>query len=148
MAIETSKAAQCEAEIRALMEDWAEAVRQKDLDRLLSHYSPNLVAFDAWGPLRVDLPTMRDHWAQCFAGHDGAIGFEHHEVRIAAGETVAFAHVLIHMHGRLKNGPAHEFWGRGTIGFEKTDGQWCVTHEHASAPFDPMSGKTCTNLKP
>lgn len=52
------------------------------------------------------------------------------------------------MGGKMTNGVEHEFWGRGTIGFEKIDGRWLVTHEHASAPFDPMTGKACMDLKP
>ena len=147
MTLETEKATN-EAQIRALMEDWADAVRSKDIDRLLSHYALDMVAFDAWGPLRVDLPTMRTHWEQCFAGHDGPVGLEHHEVQITAGDDVAFVHCLICMHGKLRDGNEHTFWGRGTICFKKIDGRWLVTHEHASAPFDPMSGEACMNLEP
>ena len=136
-----------EAQIRSLMEAWADAVRRKDIEGVMANYAPEMVGFDAWGPLRIDVATYRDHWQQCFAGHEGPLELEHRDVVVTAGEDVAFVHCLINLRGTLRGGQRHSFWGRGTIGFRRIDGQWFVTHEHASAPFDPMTGQV-TNEGP
>lgn len=137
-----------EAHLRELISQWREAVCRKDIEGVMAHYAPDMVGFDAWGDLRIDVNTYRDHWQQCFAGHDGPIHIEHHDLHLAVGDNVAFCRCLIHMAGTLKDGTKNDFWGRGTICFQKIDGQWLVTHEHASAPFDPMTGQACTNLQP
>ena len=40
-----------EAEIRALIDDWAKAMRAKDVDGVMSHYAPDSVTFDLAPPL-------------------------------------------------------------------------------------------------
>ena len=137
-----------EATIRGLIDQWREAVCRKDLDALMAHYAPDMVSFDAWGELQNPLEVMREHWRMCFEGHDGPIAFTHHDLHLAVGDRVAFARTLVNMAGTLQDGTPHSFWGRGTICFEKIDGRWLVTHEHASAPFDPMTGSACTRLQP
>jgi ketosteroid isomerase-like protein len=39
-------------------------------------------------------------------------------------------------------------WLRATLGFRKIDGNWFVTHEHSSVPFEVESGKAAVTLKP
>ncbi|MBL8444372.1 MAG: hypothetical protein JNK52_10035, partial [Zoogloeaceae bacterium] len=41
-----------EAELRTQLEDWARAVRAKDIDRIFAHYAPDIVAFDAIAQLQ------------------------------------------------------------------------------------------------
>ena len=130
-----------ESEVAALLESRAEAIRRKDIEALMGCYAGEAVAFDAWGPLRVNAATMRDHWQQCFDGHEGPLRFEHRELAIRAGDGVAFAHCLIGLSGKLVDGPEHRFWGRGSLGLVKVEGAWRIVHEHASAPFDPYTGK-------
>jgi ketosteroid isomerase-like protein len=40
-----------EAQIRALVDDWARAIRAKDVDGVLRHYAPDLVHFSLAPPL-------------------------------------------------------------------------------------------------
>ena len=35
-----------------------------------------------------------------------------------------------------------------TMGLQKTDGVWVITHEHNSVPFDAESGKASLDLAP
>ena len=137
-----------EATIRELLGEWRDAVQRKDIEGVMANYAPDMVGFDAWGDLRIDVDTYRDHWMQAFAGHDGPIHIEHHDVHLVVGDGVAFCRCLVNMGGTLQDGTQHSFWGRGTICFEKRGGRWLVTHEHASAPFDPMTGRACTDLTP
>jgi len=46
-----------------------------------------------------------------------------------------------------KTGKAQQVTVRVTDVFHKVDGQWKVIHTHISAPMDPKTGLTQTNLK-
>jgi len=41
-----------------------------------------------------------------------------------------------------------DVWVRATVCFRKIDGQWKVTHEHISVPFDMETFKASVHLKP
>ena len=41
-----------EARIRERLEDWAKAVRAKDIERVISHYAPDILLFDLAPPLQ------------------------------------------------------------------------------------------------
>jgi ketosteroid isomerase-like protein len=41
-----------ESTIRRRVEEWVEAIRAKDIDRITSLYAPDLVSFDLTPPLR------------------------------------------------------------------------------------------------
>jgi len=60
--------------------------------------------------------------------------FEATELEITKGETVAFAHCLLHIGGSQE--PA----GRLTLGLEKARGEWLIAHEHHSYPMEVEQG--------
>jgi ketosteroid isomerase-like protein len=60
---------------------------------------------------------------------------------------VAFSHSLNHVTGENRNGPV-DGWVRVTVGYRKAGGNWLITHEHISMPFDMKTGKVPTDLKP
>ncbi|EAQ00133.1 hypothetical protein JNB_08179 [Janibacter sp. HTCC2649] len=37
-------------------------------------------------------------------------------------------------------------WVRATLGFERLDGRWIVTHDHESVPWDPETGQGVLTL--
>jgi len=39
--------------VRALLDDWSEAIRRMDIDRLMSLYAPDAVYFDLVPPLQI-----------------------------------------------------------------------------------------------
>jgi uncharacterized protein (TIGR02246 family) len=138
-----------EAQIRELVDNWVKAVRAKDIDGVMSHYAPDLLSFDVMPPLQyVGAEAYRKLWEMCFNEFQGSIGFEMRDLRISASDDVAFCHSLNRLTGTMKNGEKNDMWARATVGFRKIDGQWLVTHEHASVPFDPESGKASLDLKP
>ena len=50
MALNEAKA-NCETQIRVLLEDWVTAIRAKDVERAVSLYAPDVVSFDLAPPL-------------------------------------------------------------------------------------------------
>jgi uncharacterized protein (TIGR02246 family) len=144
---ETSTA-NAEPEIRALMNDWLKVVRASDVNGIMSHYAPDILAFDAIAQLQFKgKEAYGKHWEACLAMCPGPMIFEIHDLQIAPAGDVAFSHYLTRC-GAIENGEEKASWMRATVGYRKTNGKWIIVHEHFSAPFDMESGKALFDLKP
>lgn len=76
-----------EAQIRALIEGWAQAVRAKDINERMSNYAPDVVSFDAVNPLRrMGSDAIRERLQEWFALYEGPIGYEIRDLSATAGE--------------------------------------------------------------
>jgi ketosteroid isomerase-like protein len=116
----------------------------------MSNYAPDVQEFDAVNSLQyivgIDGPRKRaDEW---FAAYQGPISYQVRDLNITAGSDIAFCHFLYHISGTMTNGQEVDMWLRATLGCQKLDGKWLVTHEHSSVPFDVGSGKASLELKP
>jgi uncharacterized protein (TIGR02246 family) len=138
-----------QAEINALLDDWASAVRAKDLDRIFAHYARDILAFDAIAQLQFKgTEAYRRHWQACMAMCPGQMIFEVHDLTISTGDDVAFCHYLSRCGGTGAEGEEKVGWMRATAGLRRRGGRWLIVHEHFSAPFDPASGKALLHLEP
>jgi ketosteroid isomerase-like protein len=133
-----------EEQIRAALADRAAAMRERDAERFVAHYAPQIVKFDLPPPLQLTAPEARDAEAlrAWFASHPGGpIDYEIRDLTVTAGRDVAFCHSLNHLGGAL--------WFRSTIGLRKIGGEWRITHEHNSTPFYmDGSDKAALDLQP
>jgi len=136
-----------EAEIRELIADRAEAIRNKDVNAILSEYAPDVVMFNLAPPLQTKGADKKglEMW---LSGFQGAIGCEIRDLSISAGDDLAFCHYLYRITGTLKNGEAEDMWVRATLCFRKIQSKWVITHEHDSEPFDMHTFKALLDLKP
>ena len=134
-----------ETQIRQQIDGLVNAVRNKDLDRAMSFYSPDVVSFDLEPPLQY-LHTKR--WKQTFAAFEGPLGYDIRDLSITTGNDVAFAHSLNHSRGTLKSGARSDVWVRWTACFRKLNGTWLIVHDHVSVPVAPATGKAAMDLKP
>ena len=138
-----------EAEIRALMEEQARAVRAGDVEGSVSNYAPDVLLFDVVRPLQsVGSDAARKRLAEWFASIQGPIGYELRDLSISAGDDVAFGHSLNRVSATTTDGRKLDMWWRATICYRRIDGAWMVTHEHASVPFDIASGRASLDLEP
>lgn len=138
-----------EADVRKLIESWQTAATAGNLDAIMSHYAPDVVAFDAIFALQFKgVDAYRKHWQSCLTMCSGPMIFNMQELSITAGDDIAFSHCLNQCGGTDKDGNEHSSWMRVTTGYRKTNGQWRIVHEHFSAPFDPESGKALFDPKP
>ena len=138
-----------EAQLRTLIEDWARAVRDKDVHARLVQHAPDVVTFDAVKPLRrVGTAGIQERVEEWFAIYDGPIGYQVRDLNITAGNDVAFTHSLNRVSGRLKDGKAVDMWVRETCCFRNVHGKWMATHTHMSVPFDGDTGKAALDLEP
>jgi uncharacterized protein (TIGR02246 family) len=138
-----------EGEIRALIEARAEAVRAKDAHGAMSYHAADAILFDVIGPLQnIGVGAGRKRAEEWFASFKGPLGYEIRELRVTAGDSVAFSHGLTRVKGTTADGKELDMWWRATVCYQKIAGKWAITHEHGSAPFDVTSGKASLDLKP
>ena len=136
-----------EAEIRSLIETWADAVRRHDLPAVLAHHADDIVMFDVPPPLQSrGMAEYRKTWDLFFKYHRVGQAFDVEELQIVASDTVAFAIVIMRCgsgggsatgSGGATGGSAGEpasFPFRLTIGLVKAGGAWRIRHEHHSVP--------------
>lgn len=140
-----------EGQIRAVIEDWANALRAKDADSVVSQYTTDSVKFILAPPLQYtrDNPFDKKGLEEWFSSFQGPIHYENRDLNITADDRVAFCHSLGRMIATTTKGPKIDIWFRHTLCFRKIDGRWKITHEHSSVPFY-MDGshKAAVDLKP
>ena len=119
-------------QIRSLVSRWASAVRARDMSGALAHHTSDIVMFDVPRPLQSKgMKAYEKTWELFFDNSRGGRGsFNIDELKVTAGDTVAFAH------GLLRIGGSKAPVGRLTMGFRKEKGQWRISHEHHSYPAD------------
>jgi ketosteroid isomerase-like protein len=63
--------------IKALLDEWSEAGRRKDIEQLMALYSPDIVYFDLVPPLQIaGAAAVRQNFLRWFDGWSSGIGAE------------------------------------------------------------------------
>lgn len=133
-----------ESRVRKLIEDWARAISSGDRAAILAHHSNDLLMFDIPSSIVRDIDAYDRTWDFFYAAPKGPISFVPSELKVTAGDSVAFASCLIHCEGT--SGGVVDL--RLTVGLRKIDGEWSVLHEHHSVPSleerfaDPNAAET------
>ncbi|GAA2605753.1 YybH family protein [Paractinoplanes durhamensis] len=140
-----------ETQIRNILTAQAAALQAGDVKAMLSHYAPEVVSFTLAPPLRQQTdphdPAPTERWIATFEAPPART---YTQVTVTAGAEVAFVTALTSLSATPKGSPEpFTLWHRTTIGLRKTNGQWLITHEHESVPFE-MDGsfQASVNLKP
>lgn len=138
-----------EFQIHALIDERVRAVREKDINALLSNHAPDILSFDVINPLQhIGADTVRERAEKWFSSFQSSIGYGIRDLNINASDEVAFCHYLYRVSGMLIDGGNVEMWVRATVCLSKVDDKWTIVHEHQSVPFDSETGKASLNLEP
>lgn len=141
--------AMAEVLIRQRVEDYAKAIRARDIDGVLSLYAPKVVSFDLNPPLRyAGADNKRRAWQEFFTTYTGPVGYEIRDLNVTTDGNLAFVHSLNHVRGTLAGGHIADLWVRWTACFRRIDGVWLVAHDHVSVPADLAHGQALLNLTP
>jgi uncharacterized protein (TIGR02246 family) len=123
-----------EAELRALIARWSQAVRDQDLAGIRADHDPDVLMFDVPPPfLSRGLDAYMATWNMFYDGTARPVQFDFHDIAVTAGAEVAFATAI----GRcsdLSTGQKVDLEFRLTMGFHKQNGRWRIMHEHHSVP--------------
>jgi ketosteroid isomerase-like protein len=142
---------EAEAGIRALIEERASAIRDKDPARAIATLADDVVAFELAPPLALGPRAARDEagLAAWLEGWEGPVGIEMRELHVEAAGDVGWCRSLNRLHGNLKGGRAVDMWMRSTLAFRRIGDAWKIVHGHSSVPFH-MDGsyRAATDLGP
>ena len=149
LSTQNSRTTNDQAEIRKVLDRFAAAFRQRDIDGVMTMYSPDVMAFDFNPPLQyAGKDAYRNNWEAFFSQFKGPMELEFRDLKVVASGKVGYAYFLERFSGTMKNGQKVEIWGRCTSGFQKINGKWLDTHDHCSEPVDFTTGKAALDLKP
>ena len=123
-----------EAELRALIARWSQAVRDQDFAGIRADHDPDILMFDVPPPfLSRGLDAYMATWNLFYDMTARPVQFDFRDIAVTAGAEVAFATAI----GRcsdLSTGQKVDLEFRLTMGFRKKNGRWRITHEHHSVP--------------
>ena len=138
-----------QSEIRTCLDSRSEAIRKKELDRLMSYYSPDIIYFDIVPPLQyVGADALRGRFTEWFHSYQSGIAQEIRDLTTVVSGDMAFTSMLIRSGGTLANGNEVGLWVRATSCFQQSNGKWLITHEHISLPVDLRSRSAAIDLVP
>jgi uncharacterized protein (TIGR02246 family) len=126
-----------ETQVRELIERWAKAVHEGDLDTVLADHSDEIVMFDVPPPYDGvrGMDAYRETWPPFFTWQRQGASFDLLSMDVVAGDDVAFAYALLRCGTpqELQEEPENRL--RLSIGLRKHEGRWVVVHEHHSFPL-------------
>jgi uncharacterized protein (TIGR02246 family) len=126
-----------ELDIRALIERWARAVREVDTAGVRADHDSELLMFDVPPPfLSKGLDAYMETWETFWSCSDRPVIFDFYDVKITAGNDVAFATAIGQCTSIGPNGKREPLEFRLTMGLRKIDGSWRIMHEHHSLPAE------------
>jgi len=125
-------------------------VHKRDLDRVMSHYAPDVVAFDAIQALQFKgRQAYQEHWKMCLDMCGGALTMTTRELDIQVEGSLAVAHAIIRCAMDQEDGsPGEGGYSRMTTTYRRKSGIWLIVHEHFSAPIDMATGRAMWELAP
>lgn len=130
--------------VQALEDQFAAAVRARDLDGIMKVYAPgsDLVVFDVVPPRQyVGVDAYRKDWKGFLDTFKGPIKFTVSDLSIDAGGKMAYSHSIQHISGTDTKGKPVDMTVRVTDVYRKLGGDWRVVHEHVSVPVNMDTGK-------
>ena len=121
--------------VRERIEAVARAIREKNVDALMTNYAHDVVVYDVYPPLDVrGADEYRRNFERWFSKVRGNIDYEMRGLHVTTAGRHAFCHCLTHVTATTQAGSLMDYWVRVTNELELRDGEWRITHEHVSMP--------------
>lgn len=125
-------------EVFQTLESFAEAIREGNIEHIMSFYSDDIIAYDMMPPLEFSSKDKyKKSWLEYFINYfKFPVHFDYEKQKFSIDGDVAFTHALVHMSGEAKDGEMINMWMRNTTCLKKFGEKWLITHEHNSIPMD------------
>ena len=138
-----------EAEMRGVIARQTEAIRSKNVDRIMEAYANDAVLFDVKPPYQVQgNEAIRRVWQESLPCFPDDFDMDQRDITVYASGDTALCHWIFRFTGKDKSHPMMQSFMRISAGCRRTAGKWEIVHEHLSVPFDPESGKAAFTLNP
>jgi ketosteroid isomerase-like protein len=124
-----------EKQVGELVENWAKAVRDRNMEAVLSHHDDNIVMYDVPEPFQSKgIEAYKKTWDLFYSWARDTGVFDILELNVVAGQDVAFCYATMRCAGVNKWEQKEILNFRLTIGLKKINQQWIILHEHHSVP--------------
>ncbi|MER5910640.1 nuclear transport factor 2 family protein [Streptomyces sp. NPDC001982] len=134
--------ADAETDIRRLDAELTAAARERDIDRTMACYAPDVEAFHFMGGEElIGIGALRKAVEGWFATLTGPLHRDVLELRVRPGEGSAFSHALVRLRGTRVGGEPLDRVVRLTTGYRDAGFGWLIAHEHISAPLESRTTK-------
>jgi ketosteroid isomerase-like protein len=122
-------------EIEILMQEWSEALYEKDAELMAYYYNDEARVFDI-GSQTKGREAYKNLWIGCFPYFGDHITIERQAITIYAANGLGFLSGYSRVTGAQTDDPAAKAWCRITVCYQKIKDTWKVVHEHISMPID------------
>ena len=130
--------------VRAVHERWFAATAAKDLDGIMESIAPDVVSYEHEAPLAyVGADEVREVCRRGLEAPAETVTLDIPDLTVLTDGDLAVAWGL----NRVVADGA-ETWSRGTRVFRRVKGEWVMSHQQVSFPYDPATGKAATDLRP
>lgn len=135
--------------IKKIIENRVSAVKNRDVEHQIKHFSNDVISYDVVGQLKfIGASAIKKRLNEWISTLDEIIDFEITDVKITSSFDIAFCSSLNHINAKNISGNKLDMYWRETTCYKKTDGIWKITHVHSSVPFDAETGMALIGLKP
>jgi ketosteroid isomerase-like protein len=119
--------------IRDHIDAMTQAIREKDVESLMTHYAPDVVVSDLTAPLDVQgADAYRKKFERWFGSIEGPVDYEMDDLNISVDDDVGQSLGTAHVRGTRTNGHKADYCVRVATEFRKVNGHWLVRHEQIS----------------
>ncbi len=126
-----------EREIRRLDAELTAAGRERDFDRAMACYAPDVEVFHPVSGLEQHgVEALRKAEEVWFSALSGPVEREVLDFRVRVDESIGFSHALVRMRAALVSGDTLDTTARVTTGYRLTGDRWLIVHQHTSVAFD------------
>ena len=130
--------------VRAVHERWYAATAAKDLDGIMTSIAPDVVSYEHEAPLAyVGADAVRAVCRRGLEASTGTVTLDVPDLTVLTDGDLAVAWGLNRI---VADGV--ETWSRGTRVFRRVRGEWVMSHQQVSFPYDPATGKAASDLRP
>ena len=132
-------------DVQDVLKNYEDAVYEKNVEKFLSGYAPDVHIFDCWQEWQYDgieqWKALVDDW---FGGLEEGelLRAELHDKVIKENAEFAYVHCSISFAAFDDAGKElRKMTNRFTFVLEKIEGSWQIIHEHSSLPIGMKDGK-------
>lgn len=140
------------SKVQDVLEIYKTAVYEKDVEKFLSMYAPEIHIYDCWGKWEVkDLFSWKKNVAEWFNGlnEDGVllkVDFRDLVVEEDANLAIVYCTVTFTAYKQEAGEQLRQMTNRFTYGLKKVNESWFIAHEHSSLPINIETGKGIFNM--
>ena len=130
-----------------VLENYKTAVYEKDVEKFLSMYAPEVQIYDCWGDWESKgISSWKENIIEWFNGlseDDVLLNVDINDIVVEEDSYLAFVHCAITYaaHHEESGEKLRQMTNRFTFGLKKVNESWVISHEHSSLPIDMETGK-------